>query len=96
MSAFVIVDISVKNEMAYQEYIAEITPSVAAYNGKYLVRGGKPQTLDGNWQSSRIVIMEYPSRDRAIEWLEAEELRAIHDKRRQNSHYCNMIVCDSL
>jgi len=61
MSAFVIVDISVKNEMAYQEYIAEITPSVAAYNGKYLVRGGKPQTLDGNWQSSRIVIMEYPT-----------------------------------
>ena len=96
MSAFVIVDISIKNLEEYKQYIEEITPSVAAYQGRYMVRGGSPETLDGEWQSSRIVIMEYPDRATAKAWLNAPDLQATHNKRRNNANYCNMILCDSL
>ena len=96
MSVFVIVDISVKNEPEYKKYIELITPSVAAYGGRYLVRGGNPEALDGEWQSSRIVVMEYPDRDTARAWLNDDKLKGVHDMRRDNSYYCNMIVCDSL
>lgn len=96
MSAFVIVDIEVSNETEYRRYIEMITPSVREYNGRYLVRGGQPETLDGEWTSSRIVVMEYPDRATAKAWLAAPELADIHNLRRANSSKCNMIVCDTL
>lgn len=96
MSAYVIVDISVKNAEVYREYIEKITPSVAQFGGNYRVRGGQPETLDGDWHSSRIVVMEYPDRQTAIRWLQSPELQPIHQMRRDNAHYCNMIVCDGV
>lgn len=96
MSAFIIVDIAIKNEMEYKKYIELITPSVAQYGGKYCIRGGTPETLDGNWTSERIVVMEYPNREIAKAWLNDEKLRPIHDMRRQNAQRCNMIVCDGV
>lgn len=96
MSALVIVDIIIKNEAEYQVYIEKITPSVKQYGGQYRVRGGSPETLDGNWVSERIVVMEYPSREKAKAWLNDEQLKSIHNMRRANSYKCNMIVCDTL
>ena len=96
MSAFVIVDIKVRNLSEYSRYIELITPSVAHYGGRYLVRGGKPQTLDGDWVSERIVIMEYPSREKAQAWLEDPTLAHIHDMRRNNSDQCDMLLCDGV
>ncbi|WP_086933681.1 DUF1330 domain-containing protein [Agarilytica rhodophyticola] len=96
MSAFVIVDIAIKNEVEYKKYIELITSSVAEYGGSYRVRGGSPETLDGSWTSERIVIMEYPNREIAKAWLNDEKLKAIHNMRRQNAHYCNMILCDGV
>lgn len=96
MSVFVIVDIAIKNETEYKKYIDLITPSVKKYNGEYRVRGGGPETLDGEWKSERIVVMQYESRDIAKAWLNDPDLIALHDMRRNNSYYCNMIVCDVL
>ncbi|WP_018416398.1 DUF1330 domain-containing protein [Teredinibacter turnerae] len=96
MSAYIIVDIAIKNETEYKKYITAITPSVTQYGGRYLVRGGNPETLDGSWQSSRMVVMEYPDRATAVAWLEAAELSSIHQMRRDNAHFCNMIVCDGV
>ena len=96
MSAFIIADISIKNEAAYREYIAAITPSVQAYDGQYKIRGGAPEALRGEWQSERIVMMEFPNRERAKQWLNADSLAAIHQQREDNAHYCHMILCDSV
>ena len=94
----VIVDIEIDPSKieAYKEYIELITPYVFEYGGKYHVRGGNPQTLDGDWYSSRMVVMEYPSKDAAINWLTDEEIKSIHDMRRKNSTRCNMIICDKV
>lgn len=94
MTAYVIADIEVTDVTKYKEYIELITPSVLALKGQYLVRGGSPETLDGDWHSSRIVLIEFPSREVAISWLNDPNLKAIHDMRRDNSTQCNMIVCD--
>lgn len=94
MKAAIVVDIEIHNLKEYKEYIELITPSVLERNGRYLVRGGSPETLDGDWQSSRIVIIEFPSKDIAIAWLNAPELKHIHDMRRNNASKCNMLVCE--
>lgn len=94
MKAAVIVDIEVKNTDEYKKYIQLITPSVLNRGGQYLVRGGSPETLDGDWVSSRMVVMQFPSKEIAKSWLNAPELAEIHNMRRNNSSKCNMIVCD--
>lgn len=96
MKAAVIVDIEITNVDRYKEYIERITPTVTQRGGKYIVRGGSPETLDGDWYSSRIVVMEFPSRDIAKQWLNDPEIEDIHNMRRSNSKLCNMIVCDMI
>ncbi|MBD0368870.1 MAG: DUF1330 domain-containing protein [Flavisolibacter sp.] len=56
MPAFVIVDVQIDEPEEYEEY-KKLTPaSFAAYEGKFIVRGGKTETLEGSWQPQRIVI----------------------------------------
>ena len=94
--AAVIVDIEIDPSKidVYKKYIELITPHVHAAGGVYLVRGGAPETLDGDWVSSRIVVMEFPDRKTAINWLNDKNIQHIHDMRRNNALKCNMIVCD--
>ena len=96
MSALVIVDIAISNEAEYKRYIELITPSVSEYGGNYLVRGDRPETMDGDWYSERMVVMEFPDRDTAKAWLHDDRLLPLHNMRRDNSSRCNMIVCDSV
>jgi uncharacterized protein (DUF1330 family) len=68
MRAFVIVEISIQDHQAYEEY-KKLTPvSIAAYDGKFIVRGGQHTMLEGDWNPERIVILEFPSVKRANEW----------------------------
>jgi uncharacterized protein (DUF1330 family) len=68
MPAYVIVDVEITDNKGYEEY-KKLTPAaVAAFDGKFIVRGGATQTLEGDWQPERIVVLEFPSVDRANEW----------------------------
>jgi uncharacterized protein (DUF1330 family) len=68
MSAYVIVEVSVYDPEAYEEY-KKLTPAaVAAYDGRFVVRGGEAETLEGAWQPERIVVLEFPTVERAKEW----------------------------
>jgi uncharacterized protein (DUF1330 family) len=73
MSAFVIVDIEVIDPVGYEEYKKLAAPAVALYDGKYLARGGKNETLEGGWQPKRLVILEFPSTEKAKAWLNSPE-----------------------
>ncbi len=88
MSAYVIVDIEVTNPEAYADYAKLAPPTVAAYGGKYLARGGRTETLEGDWAPKRLVILEFPSVEQAKQWLNspeysgAKQLRHKHAKSR--------------
>jgi uncharacterized protein (DUF1330 family) len=72
MAAFVIVEVSIHDHIEYEEY-KKLTPAtVAAYDGKFVVRGGQTETLEGDWQPERIVILEFPTVERAKEWWNSE------------------------
>ena len=66
MSAFILVDITVKNLEEYKEYLEKVPPFVAKHGGGYLVRGGEHRTLEGDWSPNRLVIIEFPSREAAL------------------------------
>jgi len=73
MPAYVIIEIKVRDAAKFEEYKKKAPPSIAAYGGKYLVRGGSVETLDGTWAPERIVILEFPSMARAREWYNCEQ-----------------------
>ena len=75
MAAYVIVEIEITDPVGYEEYRRLATPTVTAHGGRYLVRGGKTQTLEGAWQPRRIVVLEFPTLERAREWYECEAYR---------------------
>ncbi len=76
MAAYVIVDVDVTDPVGYDEYKKLAPPAVAAYDGKYLARGGKTETLEGDWSPTRLVILEFPSVERAKQWLNSPEYSA--------------------
>jgi uncharacterized protein (DUF1330 family) len=73
MPAFVIVEVEIHDQEAYEGY-KKLTPaSIAAYDGKFVVRGGKSECLEGDWNPQRIVILEFPTVEKAKEWWASEE-----------------------
>ena len=75
MSAYVIVEIEIVDPAGYEAYKKLAGATVEKYGGKYLVRGGQTEVLEGNWKPKRIVVLEFPSTDRAKAWLNSEEYR---------------------
>ncbi len=75
MSAYVIVDVKVNDPERYENYKKMVPSSLQAYGGKFLVRGGEFEVLEGDWQPNRIVVLEFDSVERARAWHDSPEYR---------------------
>ncbi|MBC8033935.1 MAG: DUF1330 domain-containing protein [Chitinophagaceae bacterium] len=73
MPAYIIVEVTVHDSAAYEAYKRLTPASIAAFEGKFIVRGGPATTLEGSWQPERIVVLQFPSRDLAHQWWESSE-----------------------
>jgi uncharacterized protein (DUF1330 family) len=73
MPAYVVVDIAVHDRERYEQYKQLAAPAVAAYGGRYLVRGGASETLEGGWKPSRFVILEFPDVEAGRAWWRSSE-----------------------
>ncbi len=73
MTAYVIVDVKITDPQQYEKY-KKLTPAaIAAYDGRFIVRGGESETLEGDWNPGRIVVLEFPTVHRAKEWWNSTE-----------------------
>jgi uncharacterized protein (DUF1330 family) len=95
MAGYVIVEIEVTDPAGYEEYKKLAGATVAKYGGKYIVRGGAAETLEGDWQPKRIVILQFENVERAKEWLNCPEYREPR-KMRHRTAKTNMIVVEGL
>jgi len=93
LSAYVIVDIDVRDPSTYKEYIALAPATVAAYGGKYLARAGRTEKLEGEWVPKRLVILEFESLDRAKAWLDSPEYSPVK-KLRHKAAVSNMVAIE--
>lgn len=75
MPAYLIADIDVHDPAAFEAYRKVVPATIAAYGGRYLVRGGKTEVLEGSWQPHRLIVLEFPSMERAQEWYNSVEYR---------------------
>lgn len=71
MTAYVIADIDVHDAEAYREYVALVPGTVEPFGGRFVIRGGEHETLEGEWRPQRLVMIEFPSADHARRWYES-------------------------
>ena len=95
MAAYVIVEIEIVDPTGYEGYKKLAGATVEKYGGKYIVRGGAVETLEGDWKPKRIVVLEFESVHRAKEWLNCEEYREPR-KIRHRTAKTKMIVVESV
>jgi uncharacterized protein (DUF1330 family) len=95
MSAYVVIDVDVRDAGRYEEYKRLAPASVAAYGGKYVARGGRCLVLEGDWTPSRLVILEFPSLESARRWMDSPEYAPARIVRRSCSK-ANLVVIEGL
>ena len=73
MTAYVIVDIHVTDPVRYEDYKTLAAPTVEQYGGKYIARGGRTETLEGDWSPTRLVILQFETAEQAKNWHDSVE-----------------------
>jgi uncharacterized protein (DUF1330 family) len=73
MPAYVVVSVEVKDPVRYEDYKRMVPPSLQAYGGRFIVRGGAVHVKEGTWTPKRLVILEFPSLERAQAWYDSPE-----------------------
>ena len=73
MPAYLISDVSVRDAEAFQTYRTRAAASIERYGGRYLVRGGPIETLEGGWTPRTIIVVEFADLDRARAWYRSPE-----------------------
>ena len=77
MAGYAIVNMTIHDPVAYEEYRKQVQSTLDKFGGKFLVRGGKYEIMEGNWQPSRLVVLEFESFEQAKNWYNSEEYSAI-------------------
>ena len=85
MAAYVIGEIEVTDPAAYEEYRRQVMAVVTKYGGKFIVRGGKVETLEGGWAPRRFVALEFPSMEQAQKWYRSPEYAPLIELRKRAS-----------
>ena len=76
MPAYIIGDVTAVTDPAtMDEYRKQVAATLARYGGRFLVRGGAHQTVEGEWKPTRLVVLEFPSMEQARRWYDSEEYR---------------------
>lgn len=82
---YLVGQITVTNPEGYAVYSAQVPQTIAAFCGKYLVRGGHATQLEGSPQGERNVVIEFESREIAQAWYNSEAYQAIIQHRIANA-----------
>ena len=93
MSAYIVVEVDVKDPERYADYRAMVPASLEVYGGEFLVRGGAVEKLEGDWEPSRFVMIRFDSVEQAKRWWDSDEYREARNLRQATSD-TNMIVVE--
>ncbi len=90
MSAYFVANISIHDKQEYDKYLASVDDVFLKFNGKYLAVDEHPCVLEGEWDYTKAVLIEFPSEKELREWYESEDYQQIVKHRLQGAR------CDSI
>jgi uncharacterized protein (DUF1330 family) len=77
VSAYVVVQAEVIDWDRFKKYLKESPGTIARYGGKYIARGGETDVFEGDFEDKRLVLIEFPSLEKAREWYHSDEYREV-------------------
>ena len=92
MAAYIVVEVDVKDAGRYEDYKPMVAPTLAQYGGRFVVRGGAAETLEGDWSPGRVVILEFPSAEQARAWWGSDEYAPAKELRQATAHTRMILV----
>ena len=95
MSAYLIYDVDVHDPAPYGEFMEKVVQVVEQYGGKYLVRGGRHEVLEGDWNPTRLVLFEFPDMDSARKIIASEEYAPLRELR-QNCSTGHVVIVEGV
>ncbi|GAC1525865.1 MAG: DUF1330 domain-containing protein [Ramlibacter sp.] len=94
--AYVIVEMNISNSEQYKEYTARAPAAVKAAGGEYLVRGGRHETLEGDWKPHRVAMLRFPSYEQAKAFYDSQLYTDARSRRAGATEYFNMILVEGV
>jgi uncharacterized protein (DUF1330 family) len=76
MAAYLIVNVDVQDPVRYQDYVRAVPPTLTKFGGRFIVRGGKAERLEGTFEPQRVVVLEFANADAARAWWNSQEYAA--------------------
>jgi uncharacterized protein (DUF1330 family) len=95
-AAYVIVDMKITDPEQYKQYMAAAPAAVKAHGGEYVIRGGRFEVLEGDWQPARMAMLKFPSYEQARAFYDSEQYRAARARRAGTTEYFNMVVVEGV
>ena len=90
---YIVVRVSIHNSVLFQKYPPLSTEVMKKYGGKYIIRGGKTEVLEGEWPVDRTTVVEFGSFESAKKCYESVEYSEAM-KLRQNSTKSDLILIE--
>ena len=75
MTAYIVAQLKVHDPAMFERYRDAVTPLVDRFGGRYRVRGGELAVLEGDWEPSRLVVLEFEDLEAAKRWYDSERYR---------------------
>ena len=95
MSAYVKTNVQITDASLYRRFLERVTSTVESHGGRFVVRGGRFEVIEGDWMPKRIAVLEFDNTERAKAWLRSPEYTAIDEVRTKSSNI-NMVVVAGL
>ena len=77
MTAFILARVEITDWDRYKEYVKDTPGVVEKYGGRFIARGGKVETLEGSEEKRRLVLIEFPSFEKAKEFYYSQEYQEV-------------------
>jgi len=93
LKGYLILDFSIKNFSLFKEYIDKIPAFIKKHGGRYVVQGVEPEVMEGDWQPERVVVLEFPNKAMAKNFLADPEAQPLFSTR-HNSTESKLILVE--
>ena len=94
--AYVIVEMKINDPQRYKAYLSAAPATVKAAGGEYVVRGGRQETLEGDWQPHRVAMLRFPNYEAAKAWYDGGSYRRVRELRADTTDYFNMVLVEGV
>ena len=94
--AYLVVEMKITGPEQYKRYMAEAPAAVKAAGGEYLVRGGRHEVLEGDWNPARVALLRFPSYEQAKAFYDGQMYGAARRHREGTTEYFNMVLVEGV